>query len=107
MHPAIGYHLSQDHLADLRHQAQHGALARAARQPHRPRQPAAPRPALPMLVRPVLAVMPSNRSIAPAGRTEALGGSAPHRIQPGSHLFPQATEGIRTKIRRSLTNNHT
>jgi len=31
MHPAIGYDLNQAHLADLRHQAQRDALARAAR----------------------------------------------------------------------------
>lgn len=38
MHPTIGYHLSQDHLAELRHQAQRSALARAARRAriHRP-----------------------------------------------------------------------
>jgi hypothetical protein len=31
MHMTIGYHLVQAHLADLRHQAQRDALARAAR----------------------------------------------------------------------------
>jgi hypothetical protein len=39
MHPATGYYqLSQDHLADLRHQAQRHALARAAcrARPYRP-----------------------------------------------------------------------
>jgi hypothetical protein len=30
-HPIIGYQLNQDHMADLRHQAQRHALARAAR----------------------------------------------------------------------------
>jgi hypothetical protein len=34
MHPTTGYYqLSHDHLAELRHQAQCTALARAARQP--------------------------------------------------------------------------
>jgi hypothetical protein len=37
MHPAISYHLSQAHQADLRHQAQRDTLARAARQAHRAR----------------------------------------------------------------------
>ena len=38
MHPTIGYQLSQDHLADLRHQAQRTALARTARRARRPRR---------------------------------------------------------------------
>lgn len=38
MHPTTGYYqLSQDHLADLRHQAQRHALARTARQARRAR----------------------------------------------------------------------
>jgi hypothetical protein len=41
MHPTVGYHLAKDHLAGLRHQAQRGALARAARRarPHSPGTP--------------------------------------------------------------------
>ena len=47
MHPKIGYyHLSQYHIADLTHQAQRQALARAARQA-RPHQSSHPGPALP------------------------------------------------------------
>jgi len=50
MHPKIGYyHLSQYHIADLTHQAQRQALARAARQARRARahQSSHPGPALP------------------------------------------------------------
>jgi hypothetical protein len=58
MHPTIGYQLSKDHLADLRHQAQSTALARAARRARRarPRQPIHPGPALPAAARPALGV---------------------------------------------------
>jgi hypothetical protein len=40
MHPTTGYSLAKAHVADLRHQAQRAALARAARptQPHTPRR---------------------------------------------------------------------
>jgi hypothetical protein len=37
MHPTIGYHLAQAHLAGLRHQAQRDTLARAARRARRAR----------------------------------------------------------------------
>jgi hypothetical protein len=49
MHPTTGYHLAQAHLADLRHQAERDALARAARQGRRARthQPGHPAPAHP------------------------------------------------------------
>ena len=60
MHPHTGYYqLSQDHLADLRHQAQRLALARAARQARRARrqQSSHPGPALPALARHALAVL--------------------------------------------------
>ena len=42
MHPRIGYHLAQAHLAGLRHQAQRDTLARAARRArtHQPGHPA-------------------------------------------------------------------
>jgi hypothetical protein len=50
MHPTIGYHLAQAHLAGLRHQAQRDTLARAARRArpartHRPGHPAPGHPA--------------------------------------------------------------
>ena len=46
MHPATGYYqMSQYHIADLRHQAQRHALARAARRARR-HQPSHYRPAL-------------------------------------------------------------
>jgi len=54
MHPKIGYyHLSQYHIADLRHQAQRQALARAARRARRARrhQPSRRRPLLSALAR--------------------------------------------------------
>ena len=59
MNPTIGYQLSQYHLADLRHQAQHGAVARAARRARRARPPQGRDrlPALPALGRRVLAVL--------------------------------------------------
>jgi hypothetical protein len=60
MHPKAGYyHLSQLHMADLRHQAQRQALARAARQARRARrhQSSHPRTALPALARHALAVL--------------------------------------------------
>jgi hypothetical protein len=62
MHPTVGYHLSQDHLAYLRHQAQRSARARAARQARRPRphQSSRPRPALPALARQALAALGST-----------------------------------------------
>jgi hypothetical protein len=63
MHPKIGYYqLNQDHLADLRHQAQRGALARAARQARRARRHPSthPGPALPALARHALAMVPRN-----------------------------------------------
>jgi hypothetical protein len=75
-HPIIGYRLNQDHMADLRHQAQRTALARAARQTRRARrhQAGRPGPSLPALARPALAVpVSTNQSIAPAGRTKLLG----------------------------------
>jgi hypothetical protein len=77
MHPTIGYHLSQHHLADLRHQAQRAALARVARRDRRPRphQSSHPRLALPAIARHTLAGLRRNHSIAPAGRTKVLGGS--------------------------------
>jgi hypothetical protein len=78
MHPTIGYQLSQDHLADLRHQAQRTALARTARRARRPRpgQPGHPGPALPAAARQALAVMGHcHHATATAGRTEVLGGS--------------------------------
>jgi hypothetical protein len=78
MHPTIGYQLSQDHLADLRHQSRRTALARAARRARRarPHQPSHPRPALPAAARPALAVAgPGSHSTAPAGRTGTVGGS--------------------------------
>ena len=59
MHPTIGYHLVQAHLADLRHQAQRDTLARAARRA-RPHQSSHPGPALPALARHVLAVLPTR-----------------------------------------------
>jgi hypothetical protein len=43
MHPTIGYHLSQHHLADLRHQAQRATMARDARRA-RPHQGGHPSP---------------------------------------------------------------
>jgi hypothetical protein len=44
MHPAISYHLSQAHIADLRHRAQRDTLARAARLGRRnPPRPLTPR----------------------------------------------------------------
>ena len=58
MHPHTGYYpLSQDHLADLRHQAQCIALARAARCARRTRahQPSHPEPVLPAVARQALA----------------------------------------------------
>jgi hypothetical protein len=77
MHPTIGYQLSQDHLADLRYQAQRTALARAARRARRarPHHSSRPGPALPGLARHALAVLPRHHSGAPAGRTKILGGS--------------------------------
>jgi hypothetical protein len=75
MHPTIGYQLSQNHLADLRHQAQRTALARTARRArlHQPRYPGA---TLPALARQALALAGQrHRSTAPAGRTKVLGGS--------------------------------
>ena len=62
MHPKAGYyHLNQLHVADLRHQAQRHALARAARR-----------------ARQALAVLsPRNHPPAPA-----YGGHAPARHQP-------------------------
>jgi hypothetical protein len=57
MHPTMLYRLSQDHLADLRRQAQRGALARTARLARRARahQPSHPRPVLPARARHALA----------------------------------------------------
>jgi hypothetical protein len=78
MHPTIGYQLSQDHLADLRRQAQRSALARAAHRARRarPRQPSHPGPALPALARQALPIQGHrHHSTAPAGRTTVLGGS--------------------------------
>jgi hypothetical protein len=78
MNPTIGYRLAQDHLADLRHQAERTALARTARRARRrrPRQPSHPRPALPVAARPALAVQSQcHHPLAPAGRTTVLGGS--------------------------------
>jgi hypothetical protein len=60
-HPATGYYqLSQDHLADLRHQAQRHALARAARRarPHQSRHPGL---RLPVLARHARAVLGPGR----------------------------------------------
>jgi hypothetical protein len=54
MHPATGYYqMSQYHIADLRHQAQRHALARAARRARRAlrRQPSHHRPLLSALAR--------------------------------------------------------
>ena len=54
MHPATGYYqMSQYHIADLRHQAQRLALARAARRARRarPHQPSHHRPLLSALAR--------------------------------------------------------
>jgi hypothetical protein len=50
MHPTVGYHLAQAHLAGLRHQAQRDTLARAARRArhahtHQPGHSAAGHPA--------------------------------------------------------------
>jgi hypothetical protein len=80
MHPTIGYQLSQNHLAGLRHQAQRAALACAAHRAHRarrarPTQPSHPGPALPALARQALAIQGHHHSPAPAGRTTVLGGS--------------------------------
>ena len=51
IHPTIGCHLAQSHLAFLRHQTQRTALARAARRARRarPRQPSHRGPTLPAL----------------------------------------------------------
>jgi hypothetical protein len=65
MHPAIGYHLNQDHLADLRHQAQCAARARAARRARRARtdRPGHPAPAHPAApVRRLLAALGARTS---------------------------------------------
>jgi hypothetical protein len=54
IHPATGYYqLTHDHLANLRHQAQRTALARAARRARRarPHQPSHHRPLLSALAR--------------------------------------------------------
>jgi hypothetical protein len=78
MHPTIGYQLSQDHLTDLRHQAQRTALARAVRRARRarPRQPSYPAPALHALARQALAAAGHRQcSTAAAGPTKVLGGS--------------------------------
>jgi hypothetical protein len=56
MHPTIGYHLAQAHLAELRHQAHHETLARAARRA-RPHQGGPPVPTLPALGRRVMAAL--------------------------------------------------
>jgi hypothetical protein len=61
MHPTTGYRLSQDHLADLRHQAQRTALARAARHA-RPHHSSHPQPALPARARQALAVLGTRGS---------------------------------------------
>jgi hypothetical protein len=66
-HPTIGYQLNQDHMADLRHQAQRQALARAARRA-RPHQSSHNRPALPALARHALAVLgPATTRSRPPG----------------------------------------
>jgi hypothetical protein len=68
MYPTIGYQLSQDHLADLRHQAQRTARARAARRArlHQSRQPGS---VLPARVRQgLVAQAHCHHSTAPAGR---------------------------------------
>jgi hypothetical protein len=70
MHPIIGYQLSQNHLAGLRHQAQRTALARAARRARRARspQPGHPGPALPALAWQAMTVAGHRRhATAPAG----------------------------------------
>ena len=69
-HPIIGYQLNQNHMADLRHQAQRHALARAARHARRarPHQSSHNRPALPALACHALAVLgPATTRSRPPG----------------------------------------
>jgi hypothetical protein len=70
MHPAISYRLTQARTADLRHQAQRDALARAARGPGRRSRPG-PRP---WARRRIRAVPGPARAVQPA-----VAGSAPAR----------------------------
>ena len=64
MHPTIGYHVNEDHLAGLRHQAQRGALAHVASRARRARihQPGHPAPAHPAAVRRLLTALSARTS---------------------------------------------
>ena len=76
MHPTIGYQLSQNHLADLRHQAQHAALARDGRHA-RPHRGGHLRPCLPDIARRALTALATRSHPRNAERSHRQPGLAP------------------------------